>query len=157
MQINQSKSVAYSEQRLNVTNTEVSTSDKMPSTPSATAREETEAAESPSTSNNLETRQARGQIQAKRFLAERRMLKKIIKDDITPPSFVVNQTQTSTSRRIMENERGAVNMLHIQEDSQASQAGMLEGRVRLYETEMQKRMKEFVNYVRSLITQSFVS
>ncbi|EJW76677.1 hypothetical protein WUBG_12414, partial [Wuchereria bancrofti] len=48
---------------------------------------------------------------------------------------------------IAKGERPSVNVHLTQEDSQTSQISNTEGEVRFYETHMQKRVKEFVNYV----------
>uniref|UniRef100_A0A915PZU8 Uncharacterized protein n=1 Tax=Setaria digitata TaxID=48799 RepID=A0A915PZU8_9BILA len=71
---------------------------------------------------------------------------KTIDDNVTPSSYALNPTQTSTLRQVIKGERGPINVLLTQEDSQTSQISNAEGEIRIYETRMQKRVKEFVNY-----------
>uniref|UniRef100_A0A1I7V853 Protein-tyrosine phosphatase n=1 Tax=Loa loa TaxID=7209 RepID=A0A1I7V853_LOALO len=67
-------------------------------------------------------------------------------DNGTPKSYVINLTQTSTLHQVTKGERPSVNVHLTQDDSQTSQISNAEGEVRFYETRMQKRVKEFVNY-----------
>uniref|UniRef100_A0AAF5Q0D0 Protein-tyrosine phosphatase n=2 Tax=Wuchereria bancrofti TaxID=6293 RepID=A0AAF5Q0D0_WUCBA len=114
-----------------------------------TGRDETETVDSPSTSSSGSKRKTKA-TKARRHQTESKnrliQISKSGKDIGTPPSFIINRTQTSTLRQIAKGERPSVNVHLTQEDSQTSQISNTEGEVRFYETHMQKRVKEFVNY-----------
>ncbi|VDK78991.1 unnamed protein product [Litomosoides sigmodontis] len=117
--------------------------------PTPTEREETENTESPSTSSSgskKKTRVAkvlRQQPQVKSRSVQNQITNKPTDNNSLAKSFAVNLTQTSTSRQVTKNERPSLYVHLTQEESQTSNA---EGEIRLYETRMQKRVKEFVNY-----------
>ncbi|VIO95197.1 Protein-tyrosine phosphatase containing protein [Brugia malayi] len=117
-----------------------------------TGRDETETVDSPSTSSSGSKRKIktikarRHQTESKNHLIQNKTVSKSGEDISMPTSYIINRTQTSTSRQITKGERPSVNVHLTQEDSQASQISNTEGEVRFYETHMQKRVKEFVNY-----------
>ncbi|VBB33790.1 unnamed protein product, partial [Acanthocheilonema viteae] len=63
-----------------------------------------------------------------------------------PKSYVINLTQASTLNQATNSERPPDYVHLTQDDSQTSQINSAESEIRFYETCMQKRVKEFVNY-----------
>uniref|UniRef100_A0A0R3RT44 Protein-tyrosine phosphatase n=1 Tax=Elaeophora elaphi TaxID=1147741 RepID=A0A0R3RT44_9BILA len=128
-----------------------------------TGHDDTETVESPSTSSSGSKKKTkvvkarRQQAQSKNPSIQNQMIDKNRENNDTPKSYVINLTQASTLRQVAKGERPLANVHLTQEDSQTSQTSKVEDQVRFYETRMQKRMKEFVNYCNRTSIQTLIA